>query len=229
MTTCTDLVYNVVKVVAGVAHFILRKCCSFYFWCSLLPSESCLQDKHFIFSKFCSWGGVADQLIVSSSYSCTCSFTVACANQGLVKFFSGAHPRQLCTVEPCQQHPVSVLPVAVIACGWSWISPVWSFYYILFIFLFTAARVNAKACQSARVPVHCCSMADICSIVKPQCSASLFQSAGFRSSYARRQTMERNCLVSKRWSGLNVSGYWLWTVSISSGLAWKGSWIISAH
>lgn len=115
MTTCIDLVYNVVKVV--VAHFILRKCCSFYFWCPLLPSESCLQDKHFIFLKFCSWGRVADQLIVLGSYSCTCSFTVARADQGSVKFFSGAHPSQLCTVEPCQQHPVSVLPVAVIACG----------------------------------------------------------------------------------------------------------------
>lgn len=60
---------------------------------------------------------VVDQLKVLTSCSCTCSFTVACADQGLVKFFSGAYPSQLCSVEPCQQHPVSVLSVAVMACG----------------------------------------------------------------------------------------------------------------
>ncbi len=57
---------------------------------------------------------------------------------------------------------------------------------------------SQKPVQLVRVvaPVHCSSMADTCSLVKPQCSASLFQSSGFRSSYARRQAMERSCLVS---------------------------------
>lgn len=51
---------------------------------------------------------------------CTCSFTVACADEGLVKFFSRARPSQLCSVEPYQQHPVSMFFVAVLACGWTW-------------------------------------------------------------------------------------------------------------
>lgn len=83
-------------------------------------------------------------------------------------------------------------------------------------------HTDPKAYGSVLVPVHCCSMADMCSIVKPQCSASVFQSPGFRWSYVRRHNIERKCLVSKQWSGLNVSGYWLWTVSLSSGLACKG-------
>lgn len=51
---------------------------------------------------------------------CTCSFTVACADEGLVKFFSRAHPSQLCSVEPYQQHPVSMFFIAVVACGLTW-------------------------------------------------------------------------------------------------------------
>lgn len=55
MTTCTDEYTMLWRWLHGVSQFILRKCCSFYFWCSPLPSESCLQDKHFIFWKFCSF------------------------------------------------------------------------------------------------------------------------------------------------------------------------------
>lgn len=51
---------------------------------------------------------------------CTCCFTVACADEGLVKLFSRARPSQLCSVEPYQQHPVSMFFIAVLACGLTW-------------------------------------------------------------------------------------------------------------
>lgn len=51
---------------------------------------------------------------------CTRSFTVACADEGLVKFFSRARPSQLCSVEPYQQHPVSMFFIAVLTCGLTW-------------------------------------------------------------------------------------------------------------
>lgn len=72
---------------------------------------------HFLYIDDENGVSVADHLKVLTSYLCTCSFTVACADQGLVKFFSGANPSQLCSVEPREQHPVSVLSVAVMACG----------------------------------------------------------------------------------------------------------------
>lgn len=51
---------------------------------------------------------------------CTCSFTVARADEGLVKFFSRTRPSQLCSVEPHQKHPVSMFFIAVLACGLTW-------------------------------------------------------------------------------------------------------------
>lgn len=52
-----------------------------------------------------------------AAFFCTCSFIVACADEGLEKFFGGALPSQLCPVEPYEQHPVSVFFIAVLACG----------------------------------------------------------------------------------------------------------------
>lgn len=53
------------------------------------------------------------RLIISD----TCSFTVSCVDECLVKFFGKAHISQLCSVEPYQQHPVPMLSVAVLTFG----------------------------------------------------------------------------------------------------------------
>lgn len=151
-----------------------------------------------------------DRALEQSTQWLTCQVCSGDFYQPLIEAFDRILSCSNNSMKPDQQHPVTMLFEAFHT--WSFIHKHIVSYSLMLQSLLTEYvkgtsgndKKESAVFTRTSSPVHCCSIARMCSAVKPQCCARIFHSPRQRCLVARSHRTERRCCVSGWWSCLKL-------------------------